>query len=103
MFAEFTEVATGYPHSFCLLVCKKSSDEGEDAANQACRGGSALVMSRILFNEQPVSDQMMNRIRRKKSKGRTTDPKSVASPARLGADLESFAFSIVLTSRDAEI
>lgn len=62
-------------HAFFLVECKLV--RVEDAENQVARGGATLVNARRRFNAQ--------------------DPDRASKQKRPGADLESFAFSLVLT------
>ena len=68
-------------HAFFLVECKLVKIE--DAENQIARGGATLVYARRSFNGQ--------------------DPERACKQKRLGADLESFAFSLVLTPSIARL
>lgn len=111
LFPEYSQVASGYYHAFCVLEAKNMTGNFKKAIVQACRGGTALVMSRMQFNYQAVPGKNMNRVKNPKAekakiaKGKTaTDTAPSNSPQfDPGPDFQSFAFSIMLAPKRAEI
>ena len=93
MYSKVTEESL---HSFCILEAKSDRGEAEDAVNQACRGGAALVQSRMMFNNKAKASQ-------KTTASAYAKAGLLNSDNTAGADLASIAFSIVLTPRLAEI
>lgn len=111
LFPEYTEVASGYRHAFGVIEAKDMTGDVEEAIVQACRGGAALVMSRMQFNYQAIPGKKMNRVKNPKAKkaktakGKAATEKAPSNSPQFdpGPDLQSFAFSITLTPKRAEI
>ena len=104
LFPEYAEVATGFTHCFANLECKVDQGSSAEAITQALRGGSALVFSRMKFNDQAVHGKEMTHIKRKTApKGRKAAHRMPPMALEAGADKHSFAFSVILTYDQATI
>ena len=98
-FFMYSQVTKESLHSFCILEAKSDAGEVEDAVNQACRGGAALVLARMMFD----SKMRPGTTTTAKGKGKP-DMTSLLNPDNTAsADPTSIAFSIILTPMLAHI
>ena len=99
VFFMYSEVSKESLHSFCILEGKSDAGEAQDAVNQACRGGAALVLARMMFDSKakPVATNTA------KAKGKPGLKDSINPDNTASADPSSIAFSIVLTPMFAYI
>ena len=79
---KFTVLSADLYHGFFLVEVKSAEGTIEDAENQCCRGGAALVHARIQFNAQATMEH--------------------ESPP-MGADLQSIAFTLALVPSKAHM
>lgn len=106
-FPEYAEVKTQFVHAFAAMQFKPAGGNEQIAINQAIRDGAALVFTRMKFNEQAAPGRPMNRIilkpaSRRGSKGSKSssgraNAQTLDAAAHAGADLNSFAFSFVVS------
>ena len=80
-------------HPFCILEGKSDAGEFEDAVNQACWGGAALVLARMIFDGKARSGTTTTA----KAKGKSDLTKLLNPNNTASADHASIAFSIILT------
>ena len=97
-FFMYSQVSKESLHSFCVLEGKSDAGEAEDAINQACRGGAALVLARMMFDSKAKPGTSTANAKGKRGLKVSLNPDNTAS-----ADPASIAFSIVLTPKDAHI
>ena len=92
-FFMYSQVTKESLHSFCILEAKSDAGEAEDAVNQACRGGAALVLARMMFDSKTRRETTT----RSRGKGKPDLTKILNPGNTASADPTSIAFSIILT------
>ena len=98
-FFMYSQVAKESLHSFCILEAKSDAGEAGDAVNQACRGGAALVLARMMFD----SKTRLGTTTTAKAKGKPDLTKILNPDNTASADPTSIAFSIILTPMLAHV
>ena len=98
-FFMYSQVTKESLHSFCILEAKADAGETGDAVNQACRGGAALVLSRMMFDSKARPTATTTA----KAKGKPDLTKLLNPDNTARADHTSIAFSIILTPMLAHI
>ena len=98
-FSMYSQVTKESLHSFCILEAKSDVGEAEDAVNQACRGGAALVLARMIFDRK-IKTGATSPI---KGKGKPSLSNYLNPDNTASADPTSVAFSIILTPMVAHI
>lgn len=99
VFFMYSQVTKESLHSFCILEAKSDAGETEDAVNQACRGGAALVLARMMFDSKIRSGTTPTA----KAKGKPSLTSLLNPDNTASADPTSIAFSIILTPMLAHI
>ena len=98
-FFMYSQVTKESLNSFCILEAKSDAGEAGDAVNQACRGGAALVLSRMMFDSKTRSGTTTTgKAKGKPDLTKILNPDNIAS-----ADHTSIAFSIILTPMLAHV
>ena len=98
-FFMYSQVTKESLHSFCILEAKSDAGETGDAVNQACRGGAALVLARMMFDSKTRPGTTTTA----KAKGKTDLTKVLNPDNTASADHTSIAFSIILTPMLAHV
>ena len=98
-FFMYSQVTKESLHTFCLLEAKSDAGEVGDAVNQACRGGAALVLARMMFDSKTRSGTTSTA----KAKGKSDLTKVLNPDNTASADHTSIAFSIILTPMLAHV